>query len=203
MAHRSWCAEHGGQLSNERLEFLGDAVLGWVVADIAFRTFPDHSEGKLSELRKSVVNADALADVARRIGLGSHVLLGRGEAQAGGADKTSILSDAMEAVIGAVYLDGGMTAAHDLVSRLFGERLSASATELDRQDFKTQLQELAARDELIPVYAVSSSGPDHAKVFDAVVSLDGVERGQGTGRSKKLAEQAAAEAAVNVLRADA
>lgn len=203
MAHRSWCAEHGDALSNERLEFLGDAVLGWVVADVAFRAFPDYSEGQLSDLRKSVVNAAALADVARSIGLGRCVMLGRGEALAGGADKTSILSDAMEALIGAVYLDGGMVAAHDLVTRLIGDRLDANASALHRQDYKTQLQELAAQRDHVPVYAVSGTGPDHAKSFKAVVTIDGVEQWRGSGRTKKLAEQAAAEAAVHALRSDA
>jgi len=137
LAHRSWCAEVGGQPSNERLEFLGDAVLGWVVAEIAYRRHGDLPEGKLTDLRKSVVNATALADVAETIGLGEWLLLGKGEDAAGGRRKPSILSDALEAVLGAVYLDGGVDAAKALVSKLFSERLEIAAGQLDRLDHKT------------------------------------------------------------------
>ncbi|MEX0848524.1 MAG: ribonuclease III family protein, partial [Ilumatobacteraceae bacterium] len=127
LAHRSWCAENTGRPSNERLEFLGDAVLGWVIADIAYNRYQDLPEGKLTDLRKSVVNATALAEVATGIGLGEFVLLGKGEAAAGGRAKPSILSDAMEAVIGAVYLDGGVTAAQQLIERLFTAPLVEAA----------------------------------------------------------------------------
>ncbi len=208
LAHRSWCAEHGGQLSNERLEFLGDAVLGWVVADLAYRAphrllrGPAHrsAQERWSTPRR-------LAEVASSIGLGPCLMLGRGEAQAGGADKTSILSDATEAVIGAVYLDGGMMAAHDLVDRLVADRMAFAALRLDRLDHKTLLQELTAQlHDTAPVYAVSETGPDHAKSFEAVVTVGGVERWRGSGTTKKLAEQAwtalsrpASEAAIRCL----
>ncbi len=192
LAHRSWCAETPGALSNERLEFLGDAVLGWAIADIVFHRY-DVAEGQLTDLRKSVVNAIALAEVAQDIGLGPHILLGRGEAAAGGADKPSILSDAFEAVLAAVYLDGGHDAAFSMVERLVVPRMPDTADSLDQFDQKTQLQELSARaGRGAPVYEVTSRGPDHAKSFRAEVLVDGDVVGVGEGRSKKAAEQAAA-----------
>ena len=203
LAHRSWCAEVGGQPSNERLEFLGDAVLGWVVAEIAYRRHGDLPEGKLTDLRKSVVNATALADVAESIGLGEWLLLGKGEDAAGGRQKSSILSDAFEAVLGAVYLDGGVDAAKALVARLFSARLEIAAGQLDRLDHKTVLQELTARMyDTAPVYLLTESGPDHSKTFKATVLVDGVALGAGEGKSKKLAEQQAASEAYDVLVAE-
>jgi len=204
MSHRSWCAETPGEVSNERLEFLGDAVLGWVVADIVYRRHQDLPEGKLTDLRKSVVNAVALAEIAGRIDIGRHLLLGKGESAAGGRDKASILSDALEAVIGAVYLDGGVIAAVDLIERLFSEPLRVAAQQLDRLDFKTLLQELTARlFDAAPVYVLRESGPDHAKQFDATVLVGARPIGEGTGRSKKVAEQMAAEAGFELLTAEA
>ncbi len=200
LAHRSWCAEVGGLPSNERLEFLGDAVLGWVVADLAFRHFGDLTEGRLTDLRKSVVNASALAEVAQEICLGDCILLGKGEAAAGGRSKPSILSDAFEAVLGAVYIDGGASAAFGLVERLFMERMAVAALRLDRLDYKTVLQELTARlHDTAPVYVLSDTGPDHDKLFSATVIVAGKTVGAGEGRSKKTAEQAAAEQAWLVL----
>ncbi len=202
MAHRSWCAEHPGNLSNERLEFLGDAVLGWVVADLAFRRFDDLPEGALTGVRKGVVNALALADVARQLGLGEFLLLGRGEDAAGGREKPSILSDALEAVIGAVYVDGGSAAAYELVERIVGPQLEEIASRLDLLDNKSRLQELAVRAGFgVPLYASRSEGPDHAKHFFAAAMIDGRVAGEGTGRSKKAAEQAAALAAADALAA--
>ncbi|MEO8263879.1 MAG: ribonuclease III [Ilumatobacteraceae bacterium] len=203
LAHRSWCAEVGGQPSNERLEFLGDAVLGWVVAEIVYRRHGDLPEGKLTDLRKSVVNATALADVAESIGLGAWLLLGKGEDAAGGRKKSSILSDALEAVLGAVYLDGGVDAAKALIARLFSDRLDVAAGQLDRLDHKTVLQELTARlYDTAPVYLLTESGPDHSKLFKATVLVDGTALGQGEGKSKKLAEQQAASEAYDVLAAE-
>ena len=200
MAHRSWCAETAGEHSNERLEFLGDAVLGWVIADIAFRQFDALAEGFLTDLRKSVVNATALAEVAELIGIGPHLLLGKGEALAGGAEKPSILSDAFEAVLGAVYLDGGTESAYAMVQRWVAPRMLTSVSRLNQLDHKTQLQELAARaGRSAPVYMVTSTGPDHAKSFHATVSLDGDVLGEGSGRSKKAAEQSAASVAAATL----
>ena len=196
MAHRSWCAENPGHDSNERLEFLGDAVLGWVVADAAYHRFPELPEGALTDLRKRVVNAGALAAVAVELGLGQHLLLGNGEAAAGGASKQSILSDALEAVLGAVYLDGGSDAARNVIERLVVARFETDPLSSDIHDFKTQLQELAAAaGRGAPSYTTRGSGPDHAKSFTAQVTIDGVVRGEGVGRSKKRAEQAAARAA--------
>ena len=202
LAHRSWCAEVGGLPSNERLEFLGDAVLGWVIAEIAYRRHGDLPEGKLTDLRKSVVNATALAEVAEAIDLGDWLLLGKGEDSAGGRQKPSILSDAFEAVLGAVYLDGGVDAAKALVARLFSERLEVAAAHLDRLDHKTVLQELTARlYDTAPVYLLTESGPDHAKMFKATVLVAGEALGDGHGKSKKLAEQQAASLAFDTLSA--
>lgn len=203
LAHRSWCAEVGGLPSNERLEFLGDAVLGWVVAEIAYRRHGDLPEGKLTDLRKSVVNASALAEIALSVDIGSCLLLGKGESAAGGRTKPSILSDALEAVIGAVYLDGGVIAVADLIERLFGEPLKIAASTLDRLDFKTLLQERTARlFDAAPVYVLTETGPDHAKTFSATVLVGGRTLGEGSGRSKKVAEQAAAGAAYELLAAE-
>jgi ribonuclease-3 len=199
LAHRSWCAETPGAISNERLEFLGDAVLGWAIADLVYHRYPV-AEGQLTDLRKSVVNAIALAEVAQEIGLGEHVLLGRGESAAGGADKPSILSDALEAVLGAVYLDGGAEAAYEMVERLVMPRMPDSADSMAQFDQKTQLQELSARlGRGAPVYELSSNGPDHAKTFHARVLVDGEVLGVGIGRSKKAAEQLAATEACLAL----
>ena len=195
-AHRSWCAEVGGRPSNERLEFLGDAVLGWVVADLAYGRHIDLTEGKLTDLRKSVVNASTLAEIGAEIGIGQCLLLGKGEDQAGGRTKPSILSDAFEPGLGAVYLDGGMQMAFDLVERLLTPRMVDAAQRLDRLDYKTVLQELTARlHDTAPVYVLSDTGPDHQKHFFATVIVAGQAVGKGEGRSKKTAEQAAAEQA--------
>jgi ribonuclease-3 len=201
LAHRSWCAETPDTLSNERLEFLGDAVLGLIVTDHVYRTYPDLPEGELAKVRATVVSAAALAEVAAELDLGDAVLLGRGEDASGGREKPSILADAMEAVIGAVYLDGGWEAASELVLGLLGERIAAAAAGPGGQDYKTRLQELAARSfEALPEYQVVDEGPDHAKRFFATVVLGGEPRGDGEGRSKKQAEQAAARRAWEALR---
>lgn len=196
LAHRSWCAEHDGAVSNERLEFLGDAVLGLVVTDHLFVAYPDLPEGELAKVRASLVNSEALAEVAASLDLGSFILLGKGEAASGGREKPSILADAMEAVIGAVYIDGGWAAAADLIMTLLAERIEEAAAGPGGQDYKTRLQELAARRfDSLPRYEVYDEGPDHAKRFFAKVFLAGQERGQGEGRSKKQAEQGAARVA--------
>jgi ribonuclease-3 len=196
LAHRSWCAETPGSASNERLEFLGDAVLGLVVTDHLFRTYPALPEGELAKVRASVVNSAALAEVAASLEIGEALLLGKGEGQSGGREKPSILADAMEAVIGAVYMDRGWQAAEDLVMRLLGDRIEEAAAGPGGQDYKTRLQELCARRfDALPDYEVTDEGPDHAKRFDAVVRVAGVKRGTGHGRSKKQAEQGAARVA--------
>jgi ribonuclease III len=203
MCHRSWVAEHEGELSNERLEFLGDAVLGWVIADLVFCNFSDLAEGALTDLRKSVVNATALAEVAAELHVGHHLLLGKGEDAAGGREKVSILSDAMEALLGAVYLDGGRDVVFDVVERLFLPRLEDAVGSLDRLDFKSALQEILSRlGRPSPDYKVRSTGPDHDKVFSATVLVAKEQLGHGEGRSKKAAEQAAAAEAFARLTDD-
>jgi ribonuclease III len=176
-------------------------VLGLVVTDHIFRTYPDLPEGELAKVRATVVSAAALAEVAAELDLGSALLLGRGEDASGGREKPSILADAMEAVIGALYLDGGWDRAAEFVMRLMGERIEEASAGPGGQDYKTRLQELAARQlEVLPQYDVVDRGPDHAKHFTATVSLGGRQRGQGEGRSKKQAEQAAARDAWEALR---
>jgi ribonuclease-3 len=202
MHHRSWNAENDGGESNERLEFLGDAVLGWVVADIVYTQHSDLPEGKLTDLRKSVVNANALAEVAAELGIGEFLMLGKGEDTAGGREKTSILSDALEAVIGAVYIDAGPQATHDVVSALMGKRIVDAVGGLDRLDAKTRLQELASKFEAHVHYKVEDEGPDHEKMFFATVFVGDRELGYGEGKSKKAAEQIAAEIACDVLNSE-
>jgi ribonuclease III len=201
LTHRSYAFENGLKLTNERLEFLGDAVLGIVITDLAFRHFPDLSEGELAKLRAATVNATSLAEVARELGLGQIVLLGRGEEMSGGRGKASILADAMEAVLGAVYLDRGLTAARRLIERLFWPRMEAYQRGEGERDYKTGLQEMASQEHgSVPEYRINSRGPDHAKEFTATVILNGRRWGQGRGRSKKEAEQQAAREAFERLR---
>jgi ribonuclease-3 len=203
LRHRSWIAENEGHESNERLEFLGDAVLGWVVADLVYLRHDDMAEGKLTDLRKSVVNAVALGAMAERIGVGEHLMLGRGEDAAGGREKTSILSDALEAIFGAIYLDAGAGAAHRVISSLFREQIDEALLGLDRLDAKTRLQEVASRVGGGQVsYRIIDEGPDHEKTFFATVYVGEREMGRGEGRSKKAAEQIAAEIACDTLEAE-
>ncbi|MDP9021924.1 MAG: ribonuclease III [Actinomycetota bacterium] len=200
LTHRSFAFEHGGLPTNERLEFLGDAVLTLVVTDLIFHQMHEAPEGRLTKLRAAATRTATLADVARALELGRFVRLGKGEVATGGTDKDSILADTFEAVLGAVYLDRGFEAASALVRRLFAERLESLATRGAALDYKTSLQELAAaRSGSLPVYALHEEGPDHAPEFTAVVSVDGIECGRGTGGSKKKAEQAAAREAYRLL----
>lgn len=194
LTHRSFAYENGGLVPNERLEFLGDAVLGIVVTDYLYRTFPESSEGELAKLRAAVVNSRALAGVARFLGLGSEIRLGKGELATGGRDKLSILADTVEAVIAAVYLTHGLDGAAAFIHRLF-DPLVAEATMLGAgRDWKTSLQELASVRGLgVPSYDISSEGPDHNKVFYATALVGEYSFGPGTGGSKKCAEQMAAE----------
>ena len=201
LAHRSWCGEQdGGAPSNERLEFLGDAVLGLVVARYTFEHYPNFPEGKLAKVRSAVVNARVLAKVALGLGVGEVLLLGRGEEGSGGRTKASILADAFEAILGAVYLDAGWEAAERLVLRELGEAIERAAAEPDDFDHKSRLQEKAVRDGAgTPRYVVVGSGPDHDRAYTAEVFLAGESCGTGEGRSKKDAEQAAARNAWEVL----
>jgi ribonuclease-3 len=196
LTHRSYAFERGLGVTNERLEFLGDSVLGLVVTDMAYRSFPDLAEGQLAKLRAAIVNMTALADVARSLGLGSVIRLGKGEERSGGRDKASILADALEAVFGAVYLDRGLDAATALIERLFEPRMHAYVRGEGDRDYKTILQELASqRFRAMPDYRIEERGPDHEKQFTATVFLAGEPLGSGTGRSKKEAEQQAAREA--------
>src|SRR6266568_720423 len=178
LTHRSYAYENGGLPTNERLEFLGDSVLGLIVTDTLYRGHPDLPEGQLAKLRAAVVNMRALAGVARGLKVGAHIRLGRGEEGTGGRDKSSILADTLEALIGAVYLDLGLSEASDLIDR--------SASLGAGLDWKTSLQELTATEELgVPEYHVAESGPDHQKTFKAAVRVGGRTYGSGEGRSKK------------------
>jgi ribonuclease-3 len=200
LTHRSYAYENGGLPTNERLEFLGDSVLGLVVTDALYRGHPDLPEGQLAKLRAAVVQMRALAGVARGLRLGTYIRLGRGEEGTGGRDKPSILADTLEAVIGAVYLDCGLDTAGDLVHRLFDPVIASSSRLGAGLDWKTSLQELTAAELLgVPEYRVDESGPDHQKFFRATVRVAGRTFGSGEGRSKKEAEQQAAEAAYTTI----
>lgn len=205
LTHRSYAYEHGGLPTNERLEFLGDSVLGLIITDTLYRSNPDLAEGQLAKLRASVVNMRALAELARGLGpqgLGAALRLGAGEKSTGGANKDSILADAFEALLGAIYIDQGLPAVSALVGRLFADVLDEAATKGAALDWKTSLQELTARLGLGTVaYRVVDDGPDHEKTFTAYVDLGGTRYGSGVGRSKKDAEQHAAEQAWQELSA--
>jgi ribonuclease-3 len=196
LTHRSYAFENDLQANNERLEFLGDAVLGIVVTDMAFLDFPELPEGELAKLRAAIVNMGALADVARDLGLGRFVLLGKGEEMSGGRDKSSILADSLEALLGAVYLDRGLGAASKFIRRLFRPRMIAYVRGEGERDYKTILQEVSSAElHVAPEYRIAERGPDHEKEFTATVVLAGKEWGVGMGRSKKEAEQQAAHEA--------
>lgn len=200
LTHRSYAYENGGLPTNERLEFLGDAVLGLTVTEALYVAHPDLPEGSLAKLRAAVVNTRALAGVARALGLGRWLRLGKGELATGGCDKNSILADTMEALLGAVYLERGFGGATAVVRTLFGPLMAEAAGGGAAPDWKTALQELtAARGHGAPGYAVSESGPDHAKAFEAEAVVGGEVLGTGRGGSKKQAEQGAARAAWQAL----
>jgi ribonuclease-3 len=204
LTHRSYAYENGGLPTNERLEFLGDSVLSLVVTDTLYKGHPTLPEGQLAKLRAAVVQMSTLAEVAaRELNLGSFVRLGRGEEGTGGRDKPSILADTLEAVIGATYIDCGLDEASGLVHRLFDPVIQRSALLGAGLDWKTSLQELTADRGLgVPEYHVRDSGPDHQKMFRAVVKVGARDLGEGEGRSKKAAEQLAAEAAYLSITAD-
>lgn len=205
LTHRSYSYEHGGLPTNERLEFLGDVVLGLVITEELYHRHPDRSEGDLAKLRASIVNTQALADVARTLsdkGLGAYLLLGKGEESSGGADKSSILADGVEALLGAIYVEHGLTPTREVILRLFAELLDTAPTLGAGLDWKSSLQELtAARGLGAPHYAVTSTGPDHDKEFTATVLVTDTEYGRGVGRTKKEAELKAAAAAWTALSA--
>ena len=203
LTHRSYAYENGGLPTNERLEFLGDSVLGVVITTALFHNHPDLPEGQLAKLRASVVNMRALADVARGLGpdgLGAYLLLGKGEEATGGRDKASILADTLEALLGAIYLQYGLDTAALVIHRLFDPLMAESAGRGAALDWKTSLQELTAAQSLgVPEYRIAEEGPDHLKVFTATAVVGGRELGTGDGRTKKEAEQKAAELAWRFL----
>ncbi|HEY8471311.1 MAG TPA: ribonuclease III [Natronosporangium sp.] len=205
LTHRSYAYEHGGLPTNERLEFLGDAVLGLVITTSLYHNHPELAEGQLAKLRASVVNMRALAEVARTLcpgGLGQYLLLGKGEEATGGRDKASILADTLEALLGAIYLEHGIETAGQVIHKLFDPLLADSAARGAGLDWKTSLQELTAERSLgVPEYRVDEAGPDHAKTFTSWVIVAGTRYGGATGGSKKEAEQRAAEAAWRELSA--
>lgn len=201
LIHRSYQSEHLELDDNERLEFLGDAVLGLTITDFLYTEFPEMSEGEMAKVRAAAVSREDLAAIAERVGLAAHLRLGRGEEITGGRNKASILSDALEAVIGAVYLDAGYEQASSCVARLWEEAVRHRAQRPGGADHKTRLQEVLAATGLSPSYRLEASGPDHRKVFRAEVLVAGEVRGEGSGGSKREAEQEAARAALTRLTA--
>ena len=204
LTHSSYANErwHNSLLSNERLEFLGDSVLGMLVVEYLFKTFPDRPEGELTRMRADMVCEKTLAAAANRIGLGSHLLLGHGEEQGGGRARESILADAMESVIAACFLDGGLDAALKFVQKFI--LVEVPVTRMHNADYKTSLQELVQqkKHQVLSYALVGESGPDHDKTFRVEVSLNGKVVGEGNGSSKKRAEQDAARAAISLLFPD-
>jgi ribonuclease-3 len=203
LTHKSYCNEHKGEacVDNERLEFLGDAVVDLAIGHRLMERFPRANEGELSKLRALIVNEEGLARVARALGLGELLLLGRGEELTGGRDKPSVLADALEAVVGAIYLGNGMPAVMAFIDRFFGEALDGVAEGRQGQDYKSMLQEDAqSRLRASPRYrVVSETGPDHEKIFEVEVSIGHDVYARSTGRSKKEAEQAAARETLAML----
>nr|WP_240494119.1 ribonuclease III [Actinomyces gaoshouyii] len=202
LTHRSWAHENGGLPTNERLEFLGDSVLGIIVTERLFRSHPESPEGQLAKMRAATVSEPALAAVARDLGLGEFIKLGKGEALSGGRDRASILSDTVEALIGATYLTAGLEPTRAVVERIVSRFLATARTRGAGLDWKTSLQELAAAHCMgLPSFAVDGVGPDHDRSFSARAIIDGEVMGEGEGRSKKIAEHAAAEAAYAAILA--
>ena len=201
LTHSSYANEryHNSLMSNERLEFLGDSILGMVVAEHLYRNFPDRPEGELTRMRADMVCERALAEVANRLSLGQHLLLGHGEERFGGRSRESILADAVESVIAATYVDGGMNAAVDFIRKFI--LCDVPAQRLRNADYKTALQELVQqkKNQVLTYELVGESGPDHDKKFDVEVCLNGQVVGRGVGSSKKRAEQEAARVAMENL----
>ncbi|MCW2829780.1 MAG: ribonuclease [Aeromicrobium sp.] len=202
LTHRSFAYENGGVPNNERLEFLGDSVLGLVVTDTLYTEHPDLPEGQLAKLRAAVVSAKALAEVARTLGVGDHVRLGRGEEATGGRNKASILSDTVEALLGAIYVQFGVERAAEVIHRVFDPVIAVAAELGAGLDWKTSLQEISANNGLgVPQYVLEGTGPDHDKNFTAEVHVGAQVYGGGVGRSKKEAEQMVAEIAWRAINA--
>lgn len=201
LTHRSFAHEAGGIPTNERLEFLGDTVLGLVVTEVLYLRHPELAEGELAKMRAATVSQRALAAIARELEIGEYLLLGKGELSTGGPEKDSILADTLEALFGAVYLTGGLEAARELIERLVEPTLEVAADLGAGLDWKTSVQELAAQAGFgVPEYQCESFGPDHARTFTARITLDGQVWGTGVGTAKKFAEQEAAAAAYHALQ---
>lgn len=199
LTHRSVSSENPARKDNERLEFLGDAVLQLAVTDLLYESYPQLAEGQMAKVRAAVVSRATLAEIARSLQVGEHIELAASEEATGGREKDSILADAVEAIIGAIYLDGGLEPAREVILELWADKVRERAKEPGVKDYKTRLQELTARDGRRPEYDVEGTGPDHDRRFTAVVSVDGTEYGSGEGRSKKQAEQEAAAQALDAL----
>ena len=208
ITHKSFANEHPdrGQGHNERLEFLGDAVLDFIISDLLVEKFPHHSEGDLSKIRAGLVSESGLAEISRELGLGPTILMGRGEEKSGGREKNSILSDALEALIAAIYLDSRSRSDTEeirrVISHIFAGRIERVAEAVGGEDFKTELQELVQkRYKDTVIYRITSeAGPDHEKMFEAAVVFRDQEYGRGMGRSKKQAEQEAAKTALTAFQ---
>jgi ribonuclease-3 len=199
LTHRSVSSEDPSRNDNERLEFLGDAVLQLVITDLLYESYPHLAEGQMAKVRAAVVSGPALAEVARSLDLGMHIELAPGEERTGGREKDSILADGVEAILGAVYLDAGIDAVGEIILSLWSDQVADRAKSPGIKDFKTRLQEHLARDDRRPAYEVEGSGPDHSRHFKATVYVEGTRLGSGEGRSKKAAEQSAAEEALAFL----
>lgn len=199
LTHRSVSADDPGRLDNERLEFLGDAVLQLVVTHLLYDRYPHLAEGQMAKVRAAVVSRPTLAEISRSLGVGEHIELASGEERTGGREKDSILADAIEALIGAVYLDAGLESARDVILKHWSSVVAERAKSPGVKDYKTRLQEHLARGGQRPTYSVQGTGPDHDRTFSATVVVDGSLMGSGTGRSKKEAEQAAARKALKTL----
>ena len=202
LTHRSVSSDDPSRNDNERLEFLGDAVLQLVITDLLYESYPHLAEGQMAKVRAAVVSGSALAEIARSIDLGAHIELAQGEERTGGREKDSILADAVEAILGSVYLDSGIDSVGKIILSLWADRVADRAKSPGIKDYKTRLQEHVARDGRRPVYEVEGSGPDHSRQFRAVVYVDGSRLGSGEGRSKKAAEQSAAQEALASLSSD-
>lgn len=202
LTHRSVSSDDPARNDNERLEFLGDAVLQFVITDLLYESYPQLAEGQMAKVRAAVVSRDTLAEVARSLDLGTYVELAPSEEATGGREKDSILADTAEAIIGAIYLDGGLEPARRVVLDLWTDKVAERSRQPGVKDYKTRLQELVARDGARPAYEVEGTGPDHDRRFTARVTVAGKEYGTGEGRSKKEAEQEAAARALESLSSD-
>jgi len=202
LTHRSFAYESGGIPTNERIEFLGDSVLGLIITEELYKKFPNLDESRLSPLRSGIVNTKALATIARELELGDHLRIGKGEESTGGRDKSSILADSLEALVGAIYLEHGLGIATTKVLEWFGPLIESANAQGAGIDAKTALQELAAANGMsAPEYEISESGPDHDKSFTAIAILGGERFATGSGKSKREAEQVSAKLALEVLNA--